>query len=371
MASDSFRLTLYPWLYHAHYRGENRWDEHYIEKAHCSPDEEAQLGEEELNLLLQERNNDPHLPMINYTNQYGLGCFEGLKAYPHPNGALYLFRPEKNAERMAQSMKALYMPSFPEKKFVQAIKGVLLRNYQLGFCPKYDPEWQKNNFLNAFSVYIRPFTSSESGIGLRLSTHPTIIIATTPVGSYLPLEGKPTAITTNCVRATPHGTGWIKSTANYLIPILAKHHANQQGYTEPIFLDYKEQKYVEECASCNIFFYLKNNTLITPELGDRILPGITRRSILELAQHQGVTTEERSISIDEVLSETKECFITGTAVGVSHLASIRHGAQQVEFNKGEIGELSECLRNTLKGIQYGAVADHFDWLQPLPVESGQ
>ncbi len=366
--TDAFRLMLYPWRYQSHYLGEERWEEHYIEKAHCTAREEMQLGHEELRLLLQERNNDPHLPLINFTNQYGLGCFEGLKAYPHPDGSLQIFRPEKNAQRMAQSMRGIYMPPFPEKKFVEAITELLRRNYLLGFYPKYDSDWQKNSFLNAYSVYIRPFTWAESGIGLRLSTHPTLIIATTPVGSYLPTDDENTAITTNCIRATPHGTGWIKSTANYLIPILAKHQANQRGYTEPIFLDYKEQKYVEECASCNIFFYLKNNHLVTPKLGDRILAGITRHSILELAQSEGIITEERPITIDEVLSETKECFITGTAVGISHLVSIRHGDKEARFNHGKIGELSEELRNTLKGIQYGAVADRFGWLQPVPKE---
>ena len=368
IVTNSFKLTLYPFLYHAYYQEGGVWDEHYIEKAHYSPSEEMQLGEDEYNLLLKERNNDPHFPIINYTNQYGLGCFEGLKAYPHPDGTLHLFRIKKNAERMEKSMRGICMPPFPQEQFVKAVSELISRNYRLGFYPQYDPNWEKSNFLNAFSVYIRPFASAEAGIGLRLSKYPTIIIATTPVGSYLPTEREPTAITTDCVRATPNGTGWIKSTANYLIPIIAKSRAIQQGYTEPIFLDYKEQKYVEECASCNIFFYLKNNTLVTPELGDRILAGITRLSILELARSEGIAVEERLISIDEVLSDAKECFITGTAVGISHLASIRHRETQVVFNHGRIGELSERLRNTLKGIQYGAIEDRFGWLHEVPTE---
>ena len=131
---------------------------------------------------------------------------------------------------------------------------------------------------------------------------------------------------------------------------------------EVIFLDAEEHKYVEEGSSCNIFFLLKNGKLVTPELSDTILPGITRKSILTLAQDMGVETEERKISIDEAMSEAKECFVTGTAAGVGYIESITRGGETVEFNGRKMGDLSRSLLKTLKGIQYGKVEDKFGWL---------
>ena len=353
-------------MYIAKYIPDDRWEERYIEKNHSSASEEEHLGIEEQRMLSQERNTDPHYPLVNFATQYGFACFEGVKAYPHANGGLYLFRPEKNAERMARSMVGLNMPVFPANKFKIAICEFLKRNFILGYTPSFEPQWKAEKFLNGKSVYIRPFTYSESGIGLQLTHKPTIVMTATTVGSYLDSDVPLRAITTKRVRATQHGTGSIKCSANYVIPILAKNEVQKQGYAEPIFLDCREQKYIEECASCNIFFYLKDNRLVTPDLNDRILPGVTRMSVIDLARENGVTVEERPITISEALENSKECFITGTAVGISHLTSITHNGKESIFNKGKVGFLTESLRDSLKGIQYGEVTEKHNWMLKIP-----
>ncbi|MFQ3620799.1 MAG: branched-chain-amino-acid transaminase [Spirochaetales bacterium] len=363
--AKSFSLAMYPWVYYAQYEEGNRWKEQYIEKPHSTPSEEANLSEEAKQRLLAQRNSFPELPLVNYTTQYGLGVFEGLKAYPQKDGGLKLFRPDENAKRMYRSMEGLLMPPYPETLFVNAVIELIRKNKKLGYAPVYDPAWEKENFTTGHSIYIRPFTYSEPGIGLGLSYKPWVVIITTPVGAYFE-PGSSKAITTDRIRATPNGTGWIKCCSNYVIPILAKKEAEKQGYMEAIFLDAKEAKYVEEGSSCNIFFYLKNGTLVTPDLKDTILPGINRKSVIELAKDMKVPVEERPISIDEVLDSAKECFVTGTAAGVAYIESVTHGKRTTIFNQGKPGELTLALQRTLKGIQYGAIPDKFGWMVKVP-----
>ncbi len=358
--AKGFSLSIYPWTYTAKYTGD-RWIENYILKPHKTPEEEAAMDGEELSILLASRNSFPQLPLVNYTTQYGVGCFEGMKAYPQEDGTLKLFRPDENAARFARSMKGLGMPPYPEDVFLKAAKELVKRNNDLGFRPQYDPEWEKDNFLSGESVYFRPFTYSEPGIGLGLSRNPWVIFIATPVGAYF-RPGNAKARVTDRIRATKGGTGWIKSDSNYTIPILEKKKAEAEGFMEVIFLDAQEQKYVEEGSSCNIFFLLKNGRLVTPELLDTILPGITRKSILTLAKDLGIETEERRITIDEVMSDTKECFVTGTAAGVGYIESITNGNNTAVFNNGKMGDLSRTLLKTLKGIQYGKVEDTYGWM---------
>ncbi|MCX7788421.1 MAG: branched-chain-amino-acid transaminase [Spirochaetes bacterium] len=362
--AKSFSLAMYPWVYYAHYEEDGTWSETFTEKPHTTPEEEATLPPEAMQKLLAQRNSFPELPLVNYTTQYGLGVFEGLKAFPQKSGELKLFRPHENAKRMHRSMEGLLMPPFPEKLFLSAVVELIRRNKKLGYAPKYDPAWEKDNFSSGHSIYIRPFTYSEPGIGLGLSYKPWVVIITTPVGAYFE-PGTSKAITTDRVRATPKGTGWIKCCSNYVIPILAKKEAEKNGYMEVIFLDAKENKYVEEGSSCNIFFYLKNGTLVTPDLKDTILPGITRMSAITLARDMGIKVEERLISIEEVLDSAKECFVTGTAAGVTYIESITHGNRTTVFNNGKPGELTTTLQKTLKGIQYGAIPDKFGWMVPI------
>lgn len=363
--ATGFTLSLYPWTYSAQYTQGGTWKENYTEKPHGKAEEEDSLSAHEQAALGSQRNSFPELPLINYTSQYGLGCFEGLKAFPQKDGSLKLFRPDLNARRFRESMVGLKMPPFPDERFIQAVQQVVLRNSALEFRPEYDLGWEGDNFLSAHSVYIRPFSWAEGGIGLNLSHYPFVVVITTPVGSYFDPDSKSMAITTDMVRSTDKGTGWIKCMANYVIPILAKRQAIADGYMEAIFLDHREGRYIEEGSSCNIFFLLKSGRLITPELEGRILNGVNRRSVMQLAKDLGVIVEERRISIEEAMSEAQECFVTGTAAGVSFIESITHGKQISIFNKGKMGDLTRNLLYTLKGIQYGAVEDRYGWMFAL------
>lgn len=356
-----FTLAIYPWVYTAKYGSEGSWDEQYTEKPHKTPNEEEKLFGSELELLLQQRNSFPELPLVNYTTQYGMGCFEGLKAFPQKDGSLKLFRPEENGKRMAKSMEGLQMPSYPSDLFVQACREVVKRNKSIGFAPEYKSEWEQDDFVSGHAVYVRPFSFSEPAIGVSLSAAPWVVIVTTPVGSYF-RPGNTKAVTTNRTRATPGGTGWIKCNANYVIPALAKREAENEGYMEAIFLDVLEKTYIEEGSSCNIFFYLKSGVLVTPALGDTILPGINRSSVITLAKDMGVKVDERKISIDEAMNDSNEVFVTGTAAGVQPIESITHKGKTSIFNGGTAEKLGPVLRKTLKGIQYGAQEDRYNWM---------
>lgn len=356
----AFSLNTYPIVYRARYTATG-WQEEYLEKPHKTPQEEENLPEAEREKLASSRNYYDDMPLVNYTTQYGLGCFEGLKALPQKDGGLAIFRPDQNARRFSRSMAGLLMPAFPEDRFLQAVTEVVRKNAALGFRPPYKKEWEKDSFITADSVYIRPFSYAEGGIGVAPSKFPYVMVITTPVSAYFSAE-RSRATTTNRIRATPNGTGWIKAASNYVISTLAKYEANKAGFMECIFLDAREQKYLEEGSSCNIFVYLKSGELVTPELGDTILPGITRASVIELARDMGVRVSERKLSIEEVLSEGAECFVTGTAAGVTPIESLTHQGKEVIFNKGKVGELTATLRDTLKGIQYGTLPDTKGWM---------
>ena len=352
---------MYPWVYEAKYGQDHAWSEVFVEKPHKTPAEEVALPEEERLELMSQRNSFPELPLINYTTQYGLGCFEGLKAYPQADGTMKVFRPDENGKRLKRSMEGLRMPGFPVDMFVKGVLETVKRNVEAGFTVAYDSGWEDDSFVNASAIYIRPFSYAEPGIGLGLSGYPWVIVGMTPVGSYFDPEASTAAITTDKLRATPGGTGWIKCNANYVTPILVKRWANDQGYMEAIFLD-MNQEYVEEGSSCNIFFRMKDGTLVTPELGDTILPGINRASVLTLARDMGVKTEERKVPIREVMANCTECFVTGTAAGVSYIESITHAGTKATFGDGSMGELSRELLITLKGIQYGSKPDTHGWM---------
>jgi branched-chain amino acid aminotransferase len=347
-------------IYRAKFK-QNTGKGEYLEKPHKTPQEEAAMGKAEQGILADSRNFYTDMPLVNYTTQYGLSCFEGLKALPQKDGGLAIFRPDRNAARFYKSMEGLYMPPFPETDFVAICVAVVKRNAELGFRPQYNPEWEKDSFASADSVYIRPFTLAEGGIGVNISHEPWVMVITSPVSAYFS-SGNSDAVVTERIRATPKGTGWIKAASNYVISALAKHEAQQAGYMECIYLDATHRKYVEEGSSCNIFFYLKSGELVTPELGDTILPGITRASIIELARDRNIKVSERKIAIDEVLSEGKECFVSGTAAGATPIASLTYQGKKVIFNNGKIGDLTTEIRDTIKGIQYGTIPDTKGWM---------
>ena len=356
----AFSLNSYPIVYRAKFV-KDKWKGEYLEKPHKTPKEEAAMPASKRDALIASRNFYDDMPLVSYSSQYGLSCFEGLKALPQANGGLSLFRADRNAARFFNSMKGLFMPPFPEDLFLKAVSEVVKRNAKLGFRPEYKKEWEKDSFMTADSVYIRPFVVSEGGIGVNICKEPFVMIVTTPVSSYFS-GGDAAAVVTNRIRATPNGTGWIKAASNYTIAALAKHEAVEAGFMECIFLDAINSKYVEEGSSCNIFFHLKSGELVTPELGDTILPGITRSSIIELAKDKKVKVSERKIPIEEALEETNECFVCGTAAGATPITSITYKKKKTVFNKGKVGDLTAELRDTIKGIQYGTISDKKGWM---------
>ena len=368
MAAE-FSLSIYPWVYLSKFDGD-AWKPEYIEKRHLSPAEEEALPDAERERLYRERNEFPGLPLVNYTTQYAMACFEGLKAFPQPDGSLKLFRPRENAIRMKRSMEGLYMPGVPVDQFVAAARGVVARNQAIGFAPAYDPAWERDDFASGHSVYIRPFSLAEGGIGVNLSQAPWFVVVSTRVGSYFAAGGSSATITTRRIRATPGGTGWIKCSANYVTSALAKREAEVAGYLECVFLDAEHHRYVEEGSSCNLFFVLGDGRLVTPALGDTILPGITRRTIMELAAEEGITVEERPVAVEEVLDDAVEAFGTGTAAGVTHFSSLRHGDTEKVFGDGAIGPVARGFLKTLKGVQYGALEDRHGWMVPVAGDSG-
>ncbi|MDR2343781.1 MAG: branched-chain-amino-acid transaminase [Spirochaetaceae bacterium] len=355
----AFLLNSYPAVYRAKYSG--AWKEEFIEKPHKTQAEESEMPEAERERLVASRNYFDDMPLVSYSTQYGLSVFEGLKALPQKDGGLAVFRPGKNAARFFKSMKGLYMPPFPEDMFVKACLEVVRRNATLGFTPKYSQDWEKDSFSTADAVYIRPFTYSEGGVGVKLSGEPWVVIVCTTVGAYFE-PGLKGAVVSERVRATPKGTGWIKSASNYVISAMAKYEAAQAGFMECVYLDAVERKYVEEGSSCNIFFYLKSGELVTPEPGDTILAGITRESIIELARDRGVNVSERRISIDEAMSESRECFVSGTAAGATPIESLTYNGKTAVFSGGRCGDLTAEIHDTIKAIQYGKKPDTKGWM---------
>ncbi|MDR1904011.1 MAG: branched-chain-amino-acid transaminase [Treponema sp.] len=356
----AFLLNCYPTVYRSRFK-DGVWKGEYIEKPHKTPAEEAAMDRDEYDALSASRNFYSDMPLVNYTTQYGLSCFEGLKALPQKDGGLAIFRPNRNAARFYKSMEGLYMPPFPEKEFIAACVETVKRNAVLGFRPEYKKEWEKDSYISADSIYIRPFSYSEGGIGVNISREPYFMVICTPVSAYFS-AGNSNAVVTDRIRATPRGTGWIKASSNYVIAALAKHEAMEAGFMECVFLDAVYHSYVEEGSSCNIFFYLKSGELVTPELGDTILPGITRASIIELAGDLKVKVSERKITIEEVLAETKECFVSGTAAGATPIDSLTYNGEKTVFGSGKPGELTITIRDTIKGIQYGSLPDSKGWM---------
>lgn len=357
----AFGLSMYPIVYLARFNPDTKkWNEQWIEKDTVPYDTLMKMNEEERSKILENRNN-LGLPGVSYTSQYGYGCFEGMKAFPTKDGGIGIFRPDRNAARFANSMKGLKTIPFPEDMFVKASVEFIKRNNALGYLPTYNAEWEKDNFATASAIYMRPFMNTEGAIGVGCSETPYVIICATTVSAYFK-GGNTKAVTTKRIRATPNGTGFIKCASNYVISALAKKEAEEEGFMECIYLDSEDHKYLQEGSSCNIFCVMKNGTICTPELGDTILPGITRISTLKLAEQAGYKTEERKISIDEVMSDAIECFVTGTAAGITPIESITHNGKEAVFNNRKPGKIATTLQATLKGTQYGKVEDINNWI---------
>jgi branched-chain amino acid aminotransferase len=284
---------------------------------------------------------------------YGQESFEGLKAYRGKDGKIRIFRWEENATRLINSAEGIKMAPVPMELFKEAIFTVVKQNER--FVPPYG---------SGASLYIRPLLyGSGAEVGVKPSSEYTFIVFVTPVGPYFKGGVKPVnmLICRDVDRAAPLGTGRFKIGGNYAASLRAIVRAHDEGFGNVIFLDAKEKKYIDECGPAN-FFGIKNNTYVTP-LSESILPSITNKSLLALAESMGIKTERRPVPVEE-LSEFEEAGACGTAAVISPIAKIVDpDANKIyEFCKdGKPGPISMKLYQKLVNIQYGDEPDVFGW----------
>ncbi|MEK9198495.1 branched-chain amino acid aminotransferase [Ureibacillus sp. 179-F W5.1 NHS] len=287
---------------------------------------------------------------------YGQSVFEGLKAYVTVNNEALLFRADRNFKRLNNSNARLCIPEIDEQYALEALKQLV----------SIDREWIPS--APGTSLYIRPFIiATEPNLGVHPSKNYQFIIIMSPSGSYYKEGINPVKIMVEeqFVRAVKGGTGEAKTGGNYASALKGQQIADKEGYSQTLWLDGKENKYVEEVGSMNIFFKI-NGTVITPALNGSILPGITRDSMIQVLKSKQIPVEERRISIDEVVEAAhqgtlEEVFGTGTAAVISPVGELKYLDEKIVINHGEIGEVSQMLYDTLTGIQNGSIEDDFGW----------
>ena len=291
---------------------------------------------------------------------YGQTMFEGLKAYKGDNGEVYLFRPDMNAKRANNSNKRLCIPSIPEEDFVQAVKAVV----------DIDRDWIPDE--PGTSLYIRPFViSTDDHLGVAPSKSYLFMVILSPSGAYYESGLAPVGIwiEDDYVRAVRGGIGFAKTGGNYAASLAAQVKAHDDGYSQVLWLDGVERKYIEEVGAMNIVFKIAGK-VVTPMLNGSILPGITRDSVLTLCRDWGYEVEERKISVDELIEAAhngtlEEVFGTGTAAVVSPVGKLRYKDEVFEIGGGKIGELTQKLYDELTGIQWGKRPDTRGWRQTV------
>jgi len=291
---------------------------------------------------------------------HGQAVFEGLKAYVTDNGRVLLFRPEKNIERMNRSNDRLCMPKINERLALKAVQKLVA----------IDQEWIPR--LAGTSLYIRPFIiATEPSLGVSPSTTYQFIIILSPVGAYYEEGINPVNIVVEneYVRAVPGGTGEAKTSGNYAASLKAQENIAERGFAQVLWLDGTNRKYIEEVGSMNVFFNIAGE-VITPKLSGSILEGVTRDSVIELLKHWEIPITERNISIDELYESyqsgiLEEAFGTGTAAVISPIGQLTWQGKNIIINEGKTGELSQKLYQTLTNIQYGKIADPFQWTMPV------
>ena len=285
--------------------------------------------------------------------QYAQTCFEGMKAYTTQDGHVVIFRPDMNAERMANSCRRLEMPVYPEDKFVEAVAKTVKAN----------DAWVPP-FGSGASLYIRPYMfGSNPVIGVKPADEYQFRILVTPVGPYFKGGAKPLTIkVSDFDRAAPHGTGHIKAGLNYAMSLHAIVTAHKEGYAENMYLDPATRTKVEETGGANFLFVTKDGTVVTPK-SSSILPSITRRSLVYVAKEiLGLKVEEREVTLEEV-KDFAECGLCGTAAVISPVGELRYKDDVVVINDAKTGELTQKLYDTLTGIQWGKIEDPYGWTQ--------
>ncbi len=295
---------------------------------------------------------DPSCMVLHYAQE----VFEGMKAYRWEDGSIHLFRPYENAKRMQNSNERLCMPKIPEETFVEAIKELV----------SVDSEWVPHN--PGTSLYIRPFIfATDAHLGVHASKTYLFCIICSPSGSYYPNGMSPVDIYVESrdVRAVRGGTGFAKCGGNYAASIRAGEAAEKKGYVQVLWLDGVERKYVEEVGAMNVMFKI-NGKVITPMLSGSILPGVTRKSCIDLIKSWGIEVEERLVTAAELFEAAEngtleEAWGCGTAAVISPIGSMGWEDKKVVINGGKIGETAQKLYDTLYGIQSGKVDDNLGW----------
>ena len=289
--------------------------------------------------------------------QYAQTIFEGLKAYTTEKGNIVIFRPDLNAERLANSARRMEMPVFPEDKFIDAVVQTVKAND--AYVPPYG---------TGATLYIRPYMFGINPvIGVKPAEEFQFRVFTTPVGPYFKGGAKPIVIkVSDFDRAAPNGTGFIKAGLNYAMSLHAIVTAHNEGFAENMYLDAKTRTKVEETGGANFLFVTKDNKIVTPK-SDSILPSITRRSLMTVAKdYLGLEVEEREVYFDE-LKDFAECGLCGTAAVISPVGKINDHGKEICFPSGmnEMGPVTKKLYDTLTGIQMGRLEAPEGWIKVI------
>lgn len=291
---------------------------------------------------------------------YGAEIFEGLKAYRRPDGKVQLFRPTENIRRMNNSAERLCLPQLDEEFALKAIDTLV----------KLDEDWVPS--APGTSLYIRPFMfGADPHLGVHAVDHAVFVIITGPVGSYYKEGINPVKIMieTEDVRAVRGGTGYAKCGGNYAASLRAGEKAEEKGYSQVLWLDGVERKYIEEVGAMNVMFKI-GDEVVTPALTGSVLPGITRKSCVEILKSKGMKVSERLLSVDELIDAAKdgnlvEAWGCGTAAVVSPISHLAYKGEVYEIGNSKIGTLTKELYDILTGIQWGKAEDTFGWTHPI------
>ncbi|HCA71270.1 MAG TPA: branched chain amino acid aminotransferase, partial [Ruminococcaceae bacterium] len=295
---------------------------------------------------------DPAAIVLHYAQE----SFEGLKAYRTADGSIQLFRPDRNAARFKSTNERMCMPTVPEEDFVTAVKALV----------KTEKDWVPSKAGE--SLYIRPFCiATEPHLGVKPSDTYLFLVICCPVGAYYPTGLNPVKIYVEdkYVRAAPGGTGYIKCGGNYAASLISQETAESLGYSQTLWLDGVERKYVEEVGSMNCFFKIDGTIYTAPTVGT-VLPGVTRMSCIALLKKWGYSVSEERLPIVDVMKASREgkleeVFGTGTAAVISPVGELRYEGEVAHINDGKIGEVTQKLYDTLTGIQWGRLPDDMGW----------
>lgn len=291
---------------------------------------------------------------------YGSEIFEGLKAYRRADGKVQMFRPIENIRRLNRSAERLCLPQIPEEDAMEILDTFV----------SLEQDWTPS--AEGTSLYLRPFMyGNDETLGVHAVHNATFAIIASPVGSYYKEGINPVKIMIEDedVRAVRGGTGYAKCGGNYAASNRAGQRAEQKGYSQVLWLDGVERKYIEEVGAMNVMFMI-DDEIVTPELSGSILPGITRKSCIEVLKNEGYKVSERLLSIDELATALKEgrlreAWGCGTAAVVSPIGELCYKDEKFTINDGKIGTVTQHLYDTLTGIQWGKIEDSYGWTHPL------